>query len=225
MDTSLTTGSKWRTGGEKCWHAGIFCLFGFSCSHASPSDNHSGKLMLHIFRFGSQWDSCHLEDLIPSRRTGWFRKLLSESVGQYCYIKNLRGSPESMQQQYRQGKTKSCRCCSCRRLAKCHTNSFFRSPTVEWSHQSGGGTSSEIQHVSPKYMRVWHSSWRSRSARPCMQEEWTETHPSCYGQIHKLESNKEGSGTSFQGASGSVTWRRQTSRWCNVDTLGPWLGT
>ena len=37
-----------------------------------------------------------------------------------------------------------------------------------------------------------------------------------------MESDKESSGTSFQGASGSVTRRRQTSRWCNVNTLGPW---
>ena len=87
MATSLTAGSKWRTGGEKRWHAGIFCLFGFSCSHPSPSERHSSKLMLHNFRFSSQWGSCHLEDLIQSRRIGCSRKLLPECVGQYCYIK------------------------------------------------------------------------------------------------------------------------------------------
>ena len=199
MATSLTAGSKWRTGGVKRWHAGIFRLFGFSCTHASPSERYYGKFMLRNCRSSSQRGSYHLEDLISSKRTGCFRKLLPENLGQYCYIKNLRGSPESMQQQFRQGETKSCRCCSCRRLAKCNTNSVLRSPTAECCHQSGGWTSSGIHHVSPPYMRVWHPSRRSRSARLCMQEEWTDIHPPCYGQRHNMETKKDGSGTSFQG--------------------------
>ena len=35
------------------------------------------------------------------------RKLLLKSMGQYYYIKNLRGSPEAMQKQYRQGETEA----------------------------------------------------------------------------------------------------------------------
>ena len=54
-----------------------------------------------------------------------------------------------------------------------------------------------------------------------MQKEWTETHPPRNAQRHNMEGNKEGSGTTFEGARGSVIRRRQTSRWCNVDTLGP----
>ena len=80
------------------------------------------------FRSSSQWGSSHLEDLIPSRRTGRSRKLLLESVGQYYYITNVQESPESKQQQYQQGETKRCWCRSWRRLAKCYTNFFFRSP-------------------------------------------------------------------------------------------------
>ena len=41
-----------------------------------------------------------------------------------------------------------------------------------------------------------------------------------YGQRHNMESNTEDSDTSFQGASGSITRRRQTSRGA---TLIPWV--
>ena len=197
--------------GEKRWHAGIFCLFGFSCSHTTPYECHSGKLILYNFRSSSQWSSSHLEHVLPS-----FGKLLPEKVGQYCYIRNLRGSYESMQQQYRQGENKRCRCCSCWRLTKCHINFFFRSPIVRWSHQSGGKMPSGIQHVSSSPLPI------PACVEVCMAlhaKDWAESHPPCYAQRHKMECNKEGSATSFQGASGYVM---RNAKRPDSTTLIPW---
>ena len=147
------------------------------------------------------------------------RKLFPERVGQYCYITNLRGSPGSMQQQYRQGKTKSC---GAAHAAKCHTNSFFRFPTVGWSHQSGGWTSSGIQHVS-HHTCVCGTQVDARGLHGLTYKKSQPRHI-CHAMVNdimwraiknsQVPASKEPVGLSREDC--------QTSRFRNFVTLGSW---